>query len=256
MRITVSKPLVFSAVLAIGLLGASPTTRAGSLINGNFTQGADGLFGWNVDPPGSVTVSASNATLHESASASEVDLLQNFTLPTDAVSLSFTLVNWHGENPQGFLPDAFGASLLNPSTLAPLVPTVDSSTDSFYIRDLDPSVPQGEAAPGVTVSPSPSALPLLVTVDLSAVAGQDAQVLFRLIGGGPTPDEASVTLTNVFITTSGPSPVPEPSSLALAALSIVPIASYFGLRHKRAARLFGNDPESRPSTRPGINIPG
>jgi hypothetical protein len=124
--------------------------------------------------------------------------------------------------------------LLNPSTLASLVPTVPSSTDSFYIRDLDPSVSQGEAASGVTVSPSPGALPLLVTVDVSAVAGQDAQFLFRLIGGGPTPDEASVTLTNVLITTSGPA-VPEPSSLTLAVLSIIPIGGYLVLRRKCAA---------------------
>jgi hypothetical protein len=88
----------------------------------------------------------------------------------------------------------------------------------------------------VTVSPSPDALPLLVTVDVSAVAGQDAQILFRLIGGGPTPDEASATLTNVLITTSGPGVVPEPSSLTLALLSIIPItAGYLVRRHKRAA---------------------
>jgi hypothetical protein len=84
----------------------------------------------------------------------------------------------------------------------------------------------------VSVSPAPGALPLLVTVDVSAVAGQDAQILFRLIGGGPTPDEASATLTNVLVTTSGPNVVPEPSSLTLAILSVIPIGSYVVLRRK------------------------
>jgi hypothetical protein len=104
MRITVSRALVSSIVLAIGFVSALPSTQAGSLINGDFTQGSDGLLGWTVTPSGSATVTAGQATLHESATASEVDLLQNFTFPTDAVSLSFTLVNWTGENPRGFCP--------------------------------------------------------------------------------------------------------------------------------------------------------
>lgn len=235
MRITLLKSIVISTVLVLGLLGVPKPAHAGSLVNGDFSQGSDGLLGWTVDPSGSVSVSGGQATLFESASASKVELFQNFTLPTDALSLSFTLVTWIGEDPQGFLPDAFGASLLKPTTGASLVPTVDSSTDSFYIRDLDPNVSHGDPAPtGVTVSPSPGALPLLVTVDVSAVAGQDAQILFRLIGGGPTLDEASVTISNVLITTSG-SAVPEPSSLTLAVLGTISIAGYLGLRRRRAA---------------------
>jgi hypothetical protein len=200
-------------VLLIALLGLSASSaQAGSLINGDFSQG---LTGWTVSDPTLVSVINGQAVISESPTDQEVDLYQTFTIPTGATRLSFTLVSLVGEA-DGIPNNAFGAALLNPNTLLSVVPTVDSNTDSFYIRDLVPGVTQGEAAFGVTVSPTPDALPLLITLDLpSSLIGQDVTILFRVLSGG-TDAGSSVTLDNVQVATS--SAVPEPSSLILLGL--------------------------------------
>jgi hypothetical protein len=121
------------------------------------------------------------------------------------------------------LPDAFGASLLNPDTASPLVPTVyPMTTDSFYIRDVVDGVTQGLAAPGVTVSSAPGAL-ALVSVDISSLlAGQTAEIFFRLVGG-TDPSSSSTMLSDVTVT--GAIAVPEPSTFLLAYLGMVCLAS-------------------------------
>jgi hypothetical protein len=232
-------------VLLIAIVGLIVRpAKAGSLVNGDFSQG---LSGWTVSDPALVSVTNGQAVIKESATDLEVDLSQTFTIPVGALSLSFSLVSLVSEN-DGIPPNAFGAAVLDPNTLNSVVPIVLPSTDSFYIRDLVPGVTHGDAASGVTVSPSPDALPLLITVDLpSALVGQDVTILFRVISGG-TDAGSSVTLDDVQV--NAPSvAVPEPSSLILAGLgSSVIVLS--GLRHRwRSASLC-----KRPRRRFGFQV--
>jgi hypothetical protein len=193
----------------------------------------NGLTGWSLPDngvttqgdPGTVTISGFQATIAESVFASETDLTLNFTVPTGAQSLQFTLNSLFADSTladnsaNGYLPDSFGASLLNPSTLASLVPTVDQSTDSFYTRDVVDGVTQGSAAGGVSVSTPPGTL-AVVALDLSSLNldGQTAQILFRLVGGTDPDSSSTVTLSNVEVI-NGAS-VPEPSTFVLGSLGI------------------------------------
>lgn len=199
-------------VLALVAVSFGATARA------DLTLGfPDGLTGWNASD--STLVSAQNglASILESSSALETDLYRDFTIPTGAVSLSFTL---NAVNPDGDTfgpPDAFGASLLDPTTGNSLVPTVDANTDSFYIRDVVTGITQGQAASGVMTGPLADSLPLLVTVDLGGLSGADARIFFRLLAGGDLSD-SSVVISNVVVTTSS---VPEPASLLLGLIGLV-----------------------------------
>jgi len=193
----------------------------------------NGLTGWSTaGDSGTVTASGGLATIAESTFALETDLFVSFTVPTGAQSLQFTLNSVFADstvadnNANGYLPDAFGASLLNPNTLASLVPTVDPTTDSFYTRDVVDGVTQGLAANGVTVSSPPGSL-ALISVDLSSLGldGQTAQVFFRLIGGTDPSSSSTVTLSNVIVNTAG-SAVPEPGTFMLASLAILCCVGY------------------------------
>ncbi len=197
------------------LFPPSISARAGTILGF-----PNGLSGWSTaGDAGTVTASGGQATITESTFASETDLFLNFTVPTGAQSLQFTLNSVFADstvadnNANGYLPDAFGASLLNPNTLASLVPTVDPTTDSFYTRDVVDGVTQGSAANGVTVSTPPGSL-ALISLDLSSLNldGQSAEILFRLIGGTDPLSSSTVTISNVIVNTAGPA-VPEPSSI-------------------------------------------
>ena len=207
---------------------------AGSSARGDLVLGfPNGLVGWNLPDngfttpgdPGTVTASGGTATIAESVFASETDLTMAFTVPTGARTLRFTLVSVSpdstlaGNAANGYFPDAFGASLLDPNTGLPLVATVGGS-DSFYTRDVVDGVTQGLAATGAGVSPL-SGMPALVSLDLSSLlAGQQAEILFRLIGGTDPLSSSTVTLSDVdVITASG---VPEPSTLLLGGLGSSP----------------------------------
>jgi hypothetical protein len=203
---------------------------------------SNGLTGWTTaGDSGTVTASGGQATIAESTFASETDLFLNFTVPTGAQSLQFTLNSVFADstlaanNANGYLPDSFGASLLNPTTLASLVPTVDPTTDSFYTRDVVDGVTQGLAANGVTVSSLPGSL-ALISVDLSSLNldGQTAEILFRLTGGTDPSSSSTVTLSDVNVLTQSTVTVPEPNSFILAVLGIV---SWIGYRrfHMRPA---------------------
>src|SRR5262249_5576924 len=131
----------------LGLLSAAAPARA-DLILGF----PNGLAGWSTaGDAGTVTAAGGQATIAESTFAGETDLFLTFTVPAGAQSLRFTLVSVSADSTvadneaNGYLPDFFGASLLNPSTGDPLVPTVDPSTDSFYTRDVVTGVDQGQA---------------------------------------------------------------------------------------------------------------
>src|SRR5881227_942391 len=62
------------------------------LVNGGFDLGPVGLDGWQVTDTSLVTVNHDHrAIISESASVSEVDLFQDFGIPTDASTLAFML---------------------------------------------------------------------------------------------------------------------------------------------------------------------
>jgi len=230
---TFVQPVVFVGLLAMGLPARADLTLGFP----------NGLTGWSTaGDSGTVTASSGQATIGESLFAAETDLFINFTVPTGAESLQFTLVIVAPDSTlddnlaNGYLPDAFGASLLNPNTLLPLAPTVDTTTDSFYTRDVVAGVTQGQAASGVTVS-SASGVLAVVSVDLSSLglAGQQAQVLFRLIGGTDPSRSSTVTLSNVDVIAEAAS-VPEPSTFVLASLAFLCWAGFAWCRQSSKHR--------------------
>jgi hypothetical protein len=207
----------------------------------------NGLTGWSTPndgsaqgDPGTVTASGGLATITESTLAAETDLFLNFTVPTGAQSLQFTLNSVFADSTlannaaNGYLPDAFGASLLDPNTLLPLVPTVDQTTDSFYTRDIVGGVTQGSTAPGVTVSPSAGTLGV-ISVDLSnaGLDSQSAEILFRLIGGTDPLSTSTVTISNVIVIAGGS--VPEPASIIPSLTAVFIVAGVLGTRWRRSA---------------------
>src|SRR5262249_9002516 len=92
-----------------------------------------------------------------------------------------------------------------PKTLDPLVPPVDSFTDSYYTQDIDPSIATGQGATGVTIAPGTQTGSLVITFNVSTLENQSARLLFRLIGGSSTTDiNSSVAVSNVQVVGSTP----------------------------------------------------
>ncbi len=238
MRSPKDRPLLIPLLAFLALLMIGSPARAGQVLGF-----PNGLTGWSTaGDSGTVTASGGLATIAESTFAAETDLFMNFTVPTGAQSLQFTLNSVFADstvadnNANGYLPDAFGASLLNPNTLASLVPTVDPTTDSFYTRDVVDGVTQGLAGNGVTVSSSPGSL-ALISVDLSALNldGQTAEVFFRLIGGTDPSSSSTVTISDVIINTAGSS-VPEPSSIISGLTGMLMLSVVVGVRRVRCCK--------------------
>jgi hypothetical protein len=203
-----------------------------------------GLAGWSTaGDAGTVMASGGLATITESTNAPETDLFLTFTVPTGAKSLQFTLNAVSGDSTvadnsaNGYLPDAFGASLLNPNTMSSVVPTVDLTTDSFYTRDIVQGVTSGSTAMGVTVSSSAGTLGV-VSVDLSTLGldGQSTEVLFRLVGGTDPSSSSTVTISNVIVIAGQPV-VPEPASVFSLATGALLVAGGFAMRSRK--RLVG-----------------
>ncbi len=200
---------------------------AGPAMNLDFSQG---LTGWTVSDPSYVTVTNGQATISESATASEVDLYQDFTVPTDSQTISVDLVGVTTD-PADLIPAALGISLLDATTLEPVVSTVDIFTDSYYIRDLVDGVTQGEAATNVNLVPSPTAFPLTISVDSTALQGQDVRFLFRVLGSDSEVANASATIDNIVISpnSGGGGTVPEPGMIVIWMVGII-VAGANGLR--------------------------
>ena len=179
----------------------------GLLTDGDFDQGADGLTGWFTSDPQYVTVNSTNqAIIAESRSDLEVDLYQDFVLPQGAKSLSFTLDGFTFDNsvPSGTTPDAFGVSLLDPTTDSPLVASVDAQTDSYFIEDVVPGAPSEETA-GVTVTPGTAPGSERITLDVSSLQGQPALLVFRFIGGSDISQlNGSATISEVTVFVNAP----------------------------------------------------
>jgi hypothetical protein len=225
--------IVTLAVLVLTMAGS--TARADQVLGF-----PNGLTGWSTaGDSGTVTAAGGLANIAESTFAAETDLFLIFNVPSGAKSLQFTLNSVAPDstvaenNANGYLPDAFGASLLNPSTGASLVPTVDPSTDSFYTRDVVDGVAQGQSATGVTVTTPPGVLSL-VSVDLSSLnlGGQSAEILFRLVGGTDPASSSTVTLSNVIVI--GGAAVPEPGTFVLGLLGCLFSGGYCWWYRRRA----------------------
>ena len=112
-----------------------------------------------------MTASGGLATITESTFASETDLYLNFTVPSGTQSLQFTLNSVFADstlannNANGYLPDAFGASLLNPE-YAGLARANGRSDNRLFLHKghSGGAFTRELAANGVTVSSSPGSL--------------------------------------------------------------------------------------------------
>jgi len=182
---------IFFAIL-ITILGANYASAA-AIVNADFSAG---LTGWTVSDPTFVSTTSGAAILSEPNNALVVTLEQSFTIPIGSLYIELVLSDLVTEQDVG--------GLLNASDVS-LVPTV-AGTTNFYIRDLCAGVTEGEAASGVTLTPSPSSLPLSICLDISALTATtpvEAKILFELVAGGPLTDGASYTpLTALLCSTT------------------------------------------------------
>jgi hypothetical protein len=216
------------------------------------------LSGWTTTnlPPGdtgSVTASNHQATIVESSQLSEVDLYTIFTIPTGAQSLNFTIVSTSADPnvvANDLAPAFFGATLIDPSISDPnqnpsLVPTAYPypQTDSYYTGDITgPGTGTSglmNEATGTWVLSMPS--DPVVSLDVSGLQGQSAELLFRVGSALFDDSSATVTLSGVrVVTASGVPAVPEPSALPLVILGGLGMVAY-----GRRRRLMAN---STPTT--------
>ncbi len=206
--------------------------------------------------PGTVSLTGDQATIHESGGTSfsdqETDMYTIFTIPIGAKSLNFTIVSTSADPTavaNDIAPAAFGASLIDPNSsdpnyLQPLVPTAYPypQTDSYYTGDI---TGVGTGASGLTNVATGSSVtipsPSVVSVDVSGLQGQSAELLFRVISAMPDDSSATVTLSGVqVVTASGVLVVPEPSTLPLVILGDLGMVA-----HCRRRRLIASN---RPGT--------
>ncbi|MGA2035683.1 MAG: MBG domain-containing protein, partial [Thermoguttaceae bacterium] len=192
-----------TAQITSGLRTGQPAGRpilhptGGGLVDAGFDQGADGLAGWTVSNSTLVHANGQNEVLlQEGATDVETDLSQDFVVPQGMAVLTFSIdaTTFDSQFQNGETPDAFGVSLLDPASGQSLVPTVDGSTDSYYTQDLESGVAQGLAATGVSVSAGTTSGTLQVTLDTSALGGDEARLVFRVIAGSAPESLASITL--------------------------------------------------------------
>jgi hypothetical protein len=205
--VTTSSTAAWLTPVALGVAGGSAANLPvfGPLVdpptgltNPGFDEGSNGLGAWTVSNSSFVTAIGQNEVLmQEDATDVKTDLSQDFVVAQDMSVITFTIdaTTFDGDFQNGETPDAFGASLLDSVTGKSLVPTVDGSTDSFYTQDLESGITSGLAADGVMVSAGATAGTICVSVDTSALGGDNAELLFRVIAGSDPETQASVTLS-------------------------------------------------------------
>jgi RHS repeat-associated protein len=165
---------------------------ANPIVNGNF---AEGLTAWTVSS-GIVTASNGLAQFQEDPTALTSTLAQTFVVPNHPGTLSFDLVALGLENPQGGVPDAFEASLVDGQQNS-LVPTFEPQATSFI--NFNPGGAVAKAS-GVTFDGRH------VTLDISQLApGTKATVVFDLVGNPPG-TSSTATIANVQVSQQ---PIPE-----------------------------------------------
>ena len=188
-------------MLAVTVSIAAPAALAVPT-NGDFST--PGLAGWTVEN-GTVVDAGGMAAFDEDMYSLTSTLSQQFTMPSDALELSFDIwLEWIPENGEPDT-DAFAAYLLDPVTYTPLINN-PGYPDFFYL-DIDGYLETVGTYSGVTA-----------TVDVSSLAGLDVLLRFELIGD----DDGFLTtafLDNVDVSTSGGTPViPAPGALLLAGI--------------------------------------
>ncbi len=187
--------------------------------------------------PGSVTWNNGQATLTVSMNSVETELFLDFTIPTGAQSLQFMInsVVAFDTAPINGLPDFFAAGLVNPSTQISLVPTdfSNETSNSFYNEDIVNGAFNVATGMGVTVTPM-MGLPAVVSVDLSSLDGQAAEIDFGLFGGSDLQSTSTVTISNVRIVTA--TAVPEPSSIITVLTALVGLAGASAIRSRRRSK--------------------
>ena len=125
--------------------------------------------------PGSVSWNNGLATLTVSMNSIETELFLDFTVPTGAQSLQFTInsVFAYDTAPISGLPDFFQASLVNPNTQLSLVPAAPSY-NSFYNQDIVNGGFFVATGPGVTVPEGGAGGFAVINLNLSGL-GLDGQ---------------------------------------------------------------------------------
>ena len=197
----------------VGILFLLPTTSAmAGIINPDFTEGDDGLYGWtHTDfvfswfPAGSVQFAPDIDRQQNNSSLS-----QTFTLDPGSETLSFS-GNISGSNETG----VFTAALLDPVTGNPLVPSVDGQGHFFTISsDL---IPAGNDNLDFTCS-----------IDVSGLSGKNVELAFNLNNDYPIDNlnDSYVVLSNLVVA------VPEPATVVLLGLP-----SLVFVHRKRAAQV-------------------
>lgn len=187
----------------------------GQVTNGDFSAG---LTGWSTSGP--VSDGGGFALLTEDPTFWQTSLTQQIVVPPETLSLSFEYeLLSTPDGTSGYpVPDWFTASLLDPSTNAPILNT-SGVTDYFYqarggYPDFDPSIV--------------SLLGNRVTLDLSSVAaGTDALLAFDLWGGDDG-FATSVAIDNVEFTV-----VPLPGAVLLGTVGLA-LADYLRRRDRKA----------------------
>lgn len=227
--IALRRGLLLAAVM-LGVL--SNTAGANTILKLGFGANLDD---WTVSDLGYVALASEQATITESALNSAVTIYRDFVVPTDPISLSFTLVTLTPESPGGGLPSAFNVMLLDPTNSASLISTVDNFTTAYYIRDLTSDVDAGQTASGVTLDPASGiGLPLVVTADISGlIAGTTARIQFMVLSSSDLNESTSVTLENVQVVSGVV--IPEPTTIVMTSIGALSLAGY-GLVCRRAWR--------------------
>jgi VCBS repeat-containing protein len=186
-------------------LGLQPTNE--DIVNGSFSVSDSSAlnFGWTL--LGAASVGSGSLTLDESPSAA-TEAFEDFSVPTGARSLSFTLTGLDFASNGGGPADAFEMALLG-NDGQPAVGTINlTNTDAAFNVQGDGTF---FASPKVHVlggaSNNLGSGPVTVDVDLSGVAaGSPLRLYFDLIGFGPAGSEVKISnvqlLTNTGATTA------------------------------------------------------
>lgn len=178
-----------------------------ALLNGDFaiTDAADPQFGWTIRGSGNATSGA--AVLTEDPVVIS-GFSQAFTIDPGTTTLRFTIVNAaFADNGTGNPPDAFEVALLNSTNTASLIGVAQNLPDTDALLNIQAT---GEVffgpevtVPGAAVSGNVANLtfPLVVTVDLNAVAGgTPANLFFDLIGFSPAGSTTSFDTVTLEVT--------------------------------------------------------
>ena len=200
------------AAFLVAVLSAAASTRAQSLVNGDFE---DGLHGWTVDGAVTVDETLDNdfAIFREDPQAKKSRIYQVFNIPPLAQTASFRyLLLWSEEttpsasatNPDatggpryrtdlttqggtvaGFPNDSFSAFLLDPVTLTRLLPPLGEPPmdfDDFFFADNTGLIDSNGQY--VSISEPDSDGIRTVTLDISSLpSGLSVRLEFGLAGG-------------------------------------------------------------------------